>query len=78
MKTLLYALTLVASVHSGVAIAAEQPPRDEFFWLGMINKATIIINSDEGLLDKDLTPKIAAGLKKVLPRITQRIAISEV
>lgn len=66
MKTLLYALTLVASVHSGVAIAAEQPPRDEFFWLGMINKATIIINSDEGLLDKDLTPKIAAGLKKVL------------
>lgn len=66
MKTVLYALTLVATVHTGIAIAAEKSPRDEFFWLGMINKATIVINSEEGLLDKELTPKIAAGLEKVL------------
>jgi argininosuccinate lyase len=65
MKMITYA-ALAAVLHSGVAIAAEQPSRDEFFWLGMINKATIVINSDEGLLDKKLTPEIAAGLKKVL------------
>jgi argininosuccinate lyase len=65
MRKILYALTLAAVVHSSFAAAAEKPPRDEFFWLGMINKATIVINSEEGLLDKALTPKIAAGLVTV-------------
>ena len=41
-------------------------PRDQFFWLGEINKASAVINTDEGLLDKTKTPKIAAGLVKVL------------
>ncbi|EJN06287.1 argininosuccinate lyase [Phyllobacterium sp. YR531] len=66
MKKILYALTFAAAMNSGVVLAAEKTQRDEFFWLGMINKATIVINSEEGLLDKALTPKIAAGLEKVL------------
>ena len=27
--------------------------RDEFFWLGEINKATLVINSRQGLADAD-------------------------
>ncbi len=39
---------------------------DEFFWLGQINKATAVINADEGLLDKAIAPRIAAGVAKVI------------
>jgi argininosuccinate lyase len=46
--------------------SAEETDRDEFFWLGEINKATVVINSDEGLLKKELTPGIAAALHKVI------------
>jgi argininosuccinate lyase len=42
------------------------PVRDEFFWLGEINKATAVINTDEGLLDKAIAPRIAAGVAKVI------------
>ena len=45
---------------------APSPRRDEFYWLGEINKASIVINSDEGLLDRSLAPHIAAGLASVL------------
>ncbi len=52
---------------AGAALAADaKPPRDEFFWLGEINKATAVINTDEGLLDKSLAPGIAAGVAKVI------------
>ncbi|MBE9604895.1 argininosuccinate lyase [Acetobacteraceae bacterium H6797] len=45
----------------------QQPPRrDDFFWLGEINKASAVINTDEGLLDRSMTPRIAAGLQTVL------------
>lgn len=40
--------------------------RDAFFWLGEINKASAVINTDEGLLDRALAPRIAAGLQAVL------------
>lgn len=56
---LLYSLPLAA-------LAQPAPPRDEFFWLGEMNKATLVINTDEGLLDKALAPKIAAGVAKVI------------
>lgn len=48
------------------ALAEKPQVRDEFFWLGEINKATTIINSQEGLLDKALVPSIAAGIKTVI------------
>ncbi len=40
--------------------------RDEFFWLGQINKATAVINTAEGLLDPAIAPKVAAGLAQVI------------
>ncbi|WP_043360792.1 lyase family protein [Belnapia sp. F-4-1] len=46
--------------------AQPAPRRDEFFWLGAINKASTVINSEEGLLDPALAPRIAAGLDAVL------------
>jgi hypothetical protein len=50
-----------------LAIAQQKPDtRDEFFWLGQINKATAVINTDEGLLDKGIAPRIAAGVAKVI------------
>lgn len=46
--------------------AAKAPLRDEFYWLGEINKASAVINAQEGLLDPALAPRIAAGLDAVL------------
>lgn len=48
------------------SMAQKAPVRDEFYWLGQMNKATAVINSEEGLLDKAMVPKIAAGIAKVL------------
>jgi argininosuccinate lyase len=48
------------------AAAQPTPGHDEFFWLGEINKASAVINTDEGLLDRTMAPRIAAGLRKVL------------
>ena len=39
---------------------------DEFFWLGEINKASAVINTQQGLLDPALAPRLAAGLAQVL------------
>ncbi len=58
------AIALTVACHS--VLAQKNTERDQFFWLGQINKATAVINTDEGLLDRDKAPKIAAGLVKVL------------
>ena len=59
-----FALLLCAAA---ISSAAQQAPvRDEFFWLGQINKATAVINTDEGLLDKAMAPRIAAGISRVI------------
>jgi argininosuccinate lyase len=62
----LLALALTLSIVYGQAAAQPASPRDEFFWLGQMNKATAVINTDEGLLDKSLTPRVTAGITKVL------------
>ena len=59
-------LLLAALFFATSAFAQKAAPRDQFFWLGEINKATAVINTDEGLLDKSKTPNIAAGIVKVL------------
>ena len=47
--------------------SAQAPPRhDEFFWLGEINKASAVINTDEGLLDRSMTPLVYNGISRVL------------
>jgi len=48
------------------AASQNAPKRDEFFWLGEINKASAVINTQEGLLDPALAPRIAAGLDTML------------
>lgn len=65
MKKSILALTLAAMISSGTAFAAETP-RDNFFWLGQINKASDIINTSEGLLTPEEGRNIAQGIRKVL------------
>src|SRR5580698_9698089 len=66
MRLLASALPAVVLLTASPAFAQQTPPRDEFFWLGEINKATVVINTDEGLLDKTMAPRLAAGVAKVI------------
>ncbi|RYY80419.1 MAG: argininosuccinate lyase, partial [Comamonadaceae bacterium] len=65
-KTPFLAGALAAFLLPAMAQSTAPVARDEFFWLGEINKATAVINTDEGLLDKSMAPRIAAGIAKVL------------
>lgn len=64
------AVALVTLAHAAPGIA-QTGSHDEFFWLGQINKASIVINADEGLLDKAMAPSLAAGLAKVINAANQ-------
>lgn len=66
MKLFLRTLPLVVALHAVPGLAQQSPGRDEFFWLGEINKASAVINTDEGLLDKSMAPRLAAGVAKVI------------
>jgi argininosuccinate lyase len=68
MKLSSVALTalLSCSLVAPRVMAQAHVERDDFFWLGQINKATAVINTDEGLLDKSLTPLIYKGISQVL------------
>jgi argininosuccinate lyase len=56
-------LQLMVATLALPGIAQETAPvRDEFFWLGQMNMATAVINTDEGLPDKAIAPRIAAGV----------------
>lgn len=66
MQLRFLSLALAVSILAGPSIAQPTSVRDEFFWLGKMNKATAVINTDEGLLDKSMAPRIAAGISKVL------------
>jgi argininosuccinate lyase len=65
------AAVLCALIVVSPAIAQKVPTKDEFFWLGEINKASAIINADEGLLDRAMAPRIAAGIAKVIHDASQ-------
>jgi len=66
MKLPFLAFTLAVCLHAGPGAAQQAPAHDEFFWLGEINKATAVINTDEGLLDRSMAPRLAAGVAKVI------------
>lgn len=67
MKKILAALLLCAASGTALCCAAgEAAARDNFYWLGQINKATAVINTDEKLLTPEQGHKFAAGLQKVL------------
>lgn len=59
------ALAAVLMLPAQAEKAAEKP-EDTFYWIGQINKASLIINSEEGLLDKKFTQSFAQGLQHVL------------
>lgn len=60
-----FALGLLAAACAS-ALWASDTVRDEFFWLGEMNKATTVINTDEKLLDKAVVKKVAHGLQTVI------------
>ena len=69
IRTALLAL-LGGAFWSGTAFvsasAQTAPGKDSFYWLGEINKASLVINTSEGLLDPTIAPRIAKGLEAVL------------
>ncbi|CAG9180100.1 argininosuccinate lyase [Cupriavidus pampae] len=65
-KTKLIAIATLMLMQAVPAHAQQARERDEFYWLGEINKATAVINSEQGLLDKRMAGRIAVGLDKVL------------
>jgi argininosuccinate lyase len=52
MKTALTTATLLLYTYALPVAAQTLSGRDEFYWIGQINKASAAINSEEGLLDK--------------------------
>ena len=62
-KTLSVAAFAAAITLTGITEAAK---RDNFFWLGQINKATAVINTEEKLLTTDQGHRFAHGIKAVL------------
>lgn len=65
------AIALLLAVMALPAHAQQTTPpreldRDEFFWLGRINKASTVINAEQGLLDRALAPKLAQGIARVI------------
>ncbi|NYT38542.1 argininosuccinate lyase [Allopusillimonas soli] len=65
MRTPLLSLLCLSAIAYAAPGVAETP-RDEFFWLGEMNKATLVINTDEGLIEKSMAPGFAAGIEKVI------------
>lgn len=62
-----FSILLSTALLAGMpALAQDEPQRDEFFWLGQMNKATLVINSEEGLLDPALAPDMAAAIAEVI------------
>ena len=60
------AVTASSAAAKPAAQPQAGPVQDEFYWLGEINKATAVINTDQGLLSKPIAAKITQGLAKVL------------
>ena len=75
MRNISLSALVLLCLSASSAFAQKPVVRDEFFWLDQMNKATTRINSEEGLLDKAMLPKIAAGLVKVLEDGAQPNAI---
>ena len=66
LKAAVLSLLVSHAVAAWAAGSTSTPPRDEFFWLGEMNKATAVINSEEGLLDQAVVGKVANGIQTVI------------
>lgn len=51
-----------------MAVWSGEPPRDEFYWLSEINKATFLVNSSEGLLDRSRAADWARAQRRVIDK----------
>lgn len=60
------AALLAAFSFASFSASAAEAVHDEFYWITQINKASIVINSEEGLLDAKDAVSIANGLRKVV------------
>ena len=60
-----FSTTALAAALSLVSVSEAAPQRDQFYWLTEMNKASVVINADENLLDKDLAKRIAKGISEV-------------
>lgn len=54
------------SAYKRLTPKVDSTTEDHFYWLSEINKASLVINTDEGLLDKKYAKGFAQGLKKVI------------
>lgn len=67
MKLTDFSLILsIALCSTSSTVIAQTIKRDEFYWLSQMNKASLVINTEEGLLDKDKALLIAQGIEKVI------------
>ena len=64
-KLKIFSITALAAALSLVSVSEAAPQRDQFYWLTEMNKASVVINADENLLDKDLAKRIAKGISEV-------------
>lgn len=66
MKHALVPALCVALAGWSATAGAQEDRRDPFYWLGQINKASLVINTDQGLVDEALAPRFAQGIAQVL------------
>ncbi len=67
MRKIFQTLPILCAIASlGLTANAQAEKRDNFFWLGQINKATAVINTEERLLTPQQGHSFANGISKVL------------
>lgn len=57
--------SVLLAVSSLASVVQAAPERDRFFWLTEMNKASVVINAQEKLLDQDLARRVARGITEV-------------
>ena len=66
MKSIFACTITLALAASAVAAPAAGPYRDEFYWLGEINKASTVMLVEQGVLARPLGQTIAGAIDKVI------------
>ena len=55
-----------AAANQTAALFLKKEPKDEFFWLSQMNKASVITNRERGLLSEETAKKIAKAICQVI------------